>query len=116
EFPRINEEYSSKKYKYAYFGSRTDDELFLNSIVKLNTQSNDTIIKHFPGCLISEPIFTAQPNASNEDEGVIFLNAIDLQRQLSFIAYLNAKDLSVLYKAYLPIQIPPALHGITLKK
>ncbi|KFJ43561.1 carotenoid oxygenase family protein [Francisella philomiragia] len=57
----------------------------------------------------------ANPQAQTEDDGLIFVNVIDTDKKLSYIVYLNATDLSLVYKAYLPILIPPALHGVYLK-
>ncbi|MFV9959381.1 MAG: hypothetical protein AB8V10_07365 [Francisella endosymbiont of Hyalomma asiaticum] len=43
------------------------------------------------------------------------MNVIDMDKILSYIVYLNAKDLRLVYKAYLSILIPPTLHGIYIK-
>ncbi|MFV9983195.1 MAG: carotenoid oxygenase family protein [Francisella endosymbiont of Hyalomma asiaticum] len=67
------------------------------------------------GHFVSGPIFIAKPQAQSEDDGLIFVNVIDTDKILSYIVYLNAKDLRLVYKAYLPILIPPTLHGIYIK-
>ncbi|ROZ74266.1 hypothetical protein EGT35_06150 [Francisella tularensis] len=40
---------------------------------------------------------------------------MDTAKKLSYIVYLNVNDLTLVYKTYLPILIPPALHGIFLE-
>ncbi|AJI54953.1 retinal pigment epithelial membrane family protein [Francisella philomiragia] len=115
EFPRINEKYLVKNYRYAYLAKRTDQAEFFNSIIKIDLSNNDMVEYCFGNDFVSEPIFIANPQAQTEDDGLIFVNVIDTDKKLSYIVYLNATDLSLVYKAYLPILIPPALHGVYLK-
>ncbi|MFV9931629.1 MAG: carotenoid oxygenase family protein [Francisella endosymbiont of Hyalomma asiaticum] len=65
--------------------------------------------------LFLDQYYIAKPQAQNEDDGLIFVNVIDMDKILSYIVYLNAKDLRLVYKAYLSILIPPTLHGIYIK-
>ncbi|APC91882.1 MULTISPECIES: carotenoid oxygenase family protein [Francisella] len=116
EFPRINQSFLMKSYRYVYLANRETEADFFNSIIKFDI-TDGSIDRYSFGDdhFVSEPIFIANPQAQSEDDGLIFVNVIDIQMQLSYIAYLNANDLTLVYKAYLPILIPPALHGIYLK-
>jgi carotenoid cleavage dioxygenase-like enzyme len=115
EFPRINERFLTKPYQYIYLSNRRENANFFNSIIKISL-SDKSILEHdFGTDFVSEPIFIANPNSNQEDDGIIFVNVINITKKLSYIAYLNASDLSLIYKAYLPIQIPPTLHGIYLR-
>ncbi|MBK2014636.1 carotenoid oxygenase family protein [Francisella tularensis] len=67
------------------------------------------------GHFISELIFIENPQAQSEDDCSLFVNVIDTAKKLSYIVYLNVNDLTLVYKTYLPILIPPALHGIFLE-
>ncbi|AEI36560.1 lignostilbene-alpha,beta-dioxygenase [Francisella salina] len=98
-----------------YLANRKDQAEFFNSIIKIDLYNNNVSEHDFGDDYVSEPIFIANPEPTNEDDGLIFVNVIDSSKKLSYIVYLNATDLSLIYKAYLPIQIPPALHGIYLK-
>ncbi|MED7789423.1 carotenoid oxygenase family protein [Francisella sp. 19X1-34] len=115
EFARINENYLTKDYQFMYLANRKDHAEFFNSIIKLDLHNDRVSEYDFGDDYVSEPIFIASPEAKSEDDGLIFVNVIDSSKKLSYIVYLNAADLSLVYKAYLPIQIPPALHGIYLK-
>ncbi|WP_150467694.1 carotenoid oxygenase family protein [Francisella sp. SYW-9] len=115
EFARINEKFLTKNYQFMYLANRKDQAEFFNSIIKIDLYNNGVSEYDFGNDYVSEPIFIANPEAKSEDDGLIFANVIDSSKKLSYIVYLNATDLSLVYKAYLPIQIPPALHGIYLK-
>ncbi|ASG67589.1 hypothetical protein CDV26_03535 [Francisella halioticida] len=115
EFPRINQKLLTKDYQFIYLANRTDQAEFFNSVVKIDLYNNSILEYKFGQDYVSEPIFIANPRAENEDDGLIFINVIDSSKKLSYIVYLNASDLGLIYKAYLPIQIPPALHVIYLK-
>ncbi|MGX9892903.1 carotenoid oxygenase family protein [Francisella orientalis] len=115
EFPRINEKFLVKNYRYVYLAKRTTQGEFFNSIIKIDLSNNDIFEYCFGNNFVSEPIFIANPQAQTEDDGLIFVNVVDTDKKLSYIVYLNATDLSLVYKTYLPILIPPALHGVYLK-
>lgn len=112
EFPKNNEKVLMKNYRYVYL--RDAEAYFFNSVIKVDI-INVNISIFGDGHFVSEPIFIANPQAQSEDDGLIFMNVIDTDKRLSYIVYLNTKDLTLVYKAYLPILIPPALHGIYLK-
>ncbi|MDE4986403.1 carotenoid oxygenase family protein, partial [Francisella tularensis subsp. holarctica] len=67
------------------------------------------------GNFISELIFIGNPQSQSDDDRSLFVNVIDTAKKLSYILYLNVNDLTLVYKTYLPIFIPPALHGIYLE-
>ncbi|WP_395167727.1 carotenoid oxygenase family protein [Francisella salimarina] len=115
EFPRINEKFLVENYRYVYLAKRTTQAEFFNGIIKIDLSNNDVVEYCFGNDFVSEPIFIVNPQAQTEDDGLIFVNVIDTDKKLSYIVYLNATDLSLVYKAYLPILIPPALHGVYLK-
>lgn len=114
EFPVINKKRISQNYKYVYMSERYNNDLFYNCITKINLTDGSLIRYSFNEDFVSEPIFIANTNAEQEDDGIIFVNVIDNTKKLSYIVYLDAKDLTLIYKAYLPILIPPTLHGIAL--
>jgi carotenoid cleavage dioxygenase-like enzyme len=115
EFPRINESFSGKEYRYIYLSNKNDSMLY-NSIIKVDVESKKVIEQKFGENFVSEPIFIANPTATTEDDGLVFVNIIDIDKKLSFIVYLDAKSLEIAYKAYLPIQMPLALHGVGFQK
>ena len=116
EFPKINGKFLMKNYCYVYLANRDAEADFFNIVIKVDITNVSIVSYSFgDGHFVSEPIFIANPQAQSEDDGLIFVNVIDTDKRLSYIVYLNAKDLTLVYKAYLPILIPPALHGIYLK-
>ncbi|WP_234384174.1 carotenoid oxygenase family protein, partial [Francisella noatunensis] len=70
EFPRINEKYLVKNYRYAYLVMRTTQAEFFNSIIKIDLSNNDIIEYCFGNDYVSEPIFIANPQAQTEDDGL----------------------------------------------
>ena len=95
EFPRINyEQYHQKSYTFVYF---VTNSLYRNAkITKLNVKTKKTIDWTPPfGYYPQEPIFVQSENATGEDEGVVLCSGpVSNPPGRSFLAILNAKDLS----------------------
>ncbi|KAI8341816.1 carotenoid oxygenase [Chlamydoabsidia padenii] len=76
EFPRFNQEYSMRPYKYIY-GSRlveaTQTEGERYCLIKLNTGTGETVTFDNSNYVCSEPIFVPRPGdkEKHEDDGVV---------------------------------------------
>ncbi|MDC0534289.1 carotenoid oxygenase family protein [Francisellaceae bacterium] len=118
EFPRINMQYALKEYEYLYaaiINKKTPND-FLNGLAKINVKTGiDQQLLFKTGEYVSEPIFIRNPKGITEDDGIIFMNILDTNQDKTYIIFLDAKNLTVIYKAYLPIKMPFALHGIHIK-
>lgn len=118
EFPRINQAFDGKRYRYLYlidprFPTLPGDHLdkTLRPIYKLDVTSKKVLEWSEEGCYPGEPVFAAAPKATSEDDGVILTVVLDNRHTSSFLLVLNAKNLKELGRATVSHQIPEGLHG-----
>ena len=114
DFPTINENYRSKKYCYAYgIVDNFDGKDFLNmAIVKKDVCTGKNEKAWFaPGMYLNEAWFQPNPNGTEEDDGILILPVFDLATQTTNITMFDAKDLSIINTAKLPVNIPFGTHG-----
>jgi carotenoid cleavage dioxygenase-like enzyme len=62
---------------------------------------------HYP----SEAIFVPRPGGTAEDDGVLLSIVLSGEMQRSYLIVLDAKDMSELAMAYLPVRVPYDVHG-----
>ncbi|KAH0618514.1 hypothetical protein JD844_017794 [Phrynosoma platyrhinos] len=116
EFPQINyTKYSGKPYTFAY-------GLGLNHFVpdrlcKMNIKTRETWVWQEPDAYPSEPIFVSQPDALEEDDGVVLSIVINPGNgpKPAYLLILSAKDMSEVARAEVDINIPVTFHGIFKK-
>ncbi len=116
EFPRINERWDGKPYRYLYLAGMCDpfsQEPSLNQgkLYKINTATKEVLEWSETGCSVGEPVFVAAPNAQEEDEGVILAVILDYTQANSFLLLLDAKTFKELGRAKAPHLIPEGFHG-----
>jgi carotenoid cleavage dioxygenase-like enzyme len=118
ELPRINyERCNGRAYRYVYgIGSYGGGDYlvgddFAAQIVKLDVSSSEVGVWREPGCFPGEPVFVAEPGASNEDDGVILSVALDSGQSSSFLLVLDARTMAEVGRAALPHHIPFSFHG-----
>ncbi len=112
--PRINyNHYNAKPYRYAYGVSTRDDiRDFTNEIVKIDTESGDTVKRwHIDGHYPAEPIFAPRPNAKDEDDGLVMSTVYNSCTGTSYLLLLDAKTFDVYATADTSIRIPFSFHG-----
>lgn len=113
ELPRINEKYSGQAYRYAYGIHIEKPGYFTDSIVKIDTETQDVKVwspstNHLP----SEPIFVAAPDAECEDDGVLLTVAMDAEARKSSLVFIDAKTMKELGRAKMPIVMGYGFHGV----
>ncbi len=114
ELPTTNyARYNAKSYKYAY-GVNLYKSPY--SIVKLNVDDQKEAVEVTFGqkgreFLPTEPIFVADPNGKDEDDGVLLVMV--LAESGDFLSVLNAKDMSEIARAQVPADVKGAFtfHG-----
>lgn len=115
DMPVINELYRYRTYCYVYgLVLKTDDvNLSHIALVKKNVCGDPQKDKywqvedHYP----VEPWFVAFPKADAEDDGYLMVPVIDGHKGMSYLAILDARDMRLVNKAYLPTVVPYNLHG-----
>jgi carotenoid cleavage dioxygenase-like enzyme len=112
ELPRIDyERCAGKPYRYVWgTGQKTPGD-FLDSIVKIDTQTGSAKTWFIAGLYPGEPVFVPAPPANAEDDGVLLSIVLDIARDRSFLLVLDAATLQELARAEAPHAIPFHFHG-----
>ena len=111
ELPIINPNYACRKYRYVY-GVYAENSPLGESIIKLdllNKTSSTWTANGSPNP--GEPIFVANPNGVDEDDGVLLTVVLDGVTGTSSLVVLDARDLSVLATAQMKTHVPLGFHG-----
>lgn len=112
ELPRINyEAHAGKPYRYVWgTGVQTKGD-FLDSIVKVDTDTGAVATWHAAGLYPGEPVFVPSPSTGAEDDGVLLSVVLDIDKDRSFLLVLDAASLNELARAAAPHAIPFHFHG-----
>ena len=112
ELPCINyDSCAGKPYRYVWgTGIQTKGD-FLDSIVKIDTETGAVATWHAAGLYPGEPVFVASPSAQNEDDGVLLSVVLDIGKERSFLLVLDAASLNEVARATAPHPIPFHFHG-----
>lgn len=112
ELPRIDyESCAGKPYRYVWGAGVATEGDFLDSIVKLDTESGRAAAWHVAGLYPGEPVFVPWPSRQAEDDGVLLSIVLDIERNRSFLLVLHAASLNELARAEAPHAIPFHFHG-----
>ncbi|XP_017548917.1 retinal Mueller cells isomerohydrolase isoform X1 [Pygocentrus nattereri] len=113
EFPQINySKYSGKDYTFAY--GLGLNHFIPDRICKLNVKSKETWVWDKPDSYPSEPLFVQNPDAQNEDDGVLLTIVVNpgASKHPAYLLILNARDLTEIARAEVDVIIPVTLHGM----
>jgi carotenoid cleavage dioxygenase-like enzyme len=111
ELPRINYgRVNERPYRYVW-GVGSGDTGWLGRIVKADLERGEQLEWARPGRYPGEPVFVAEPGATDEDAGVLLSVVLDAERGGSSLLVLDARDLSELAVAEAPHHIPFGFHG-----
>lgn len=114
EFPRFNQKFAAKaslQYVYGcelkHFTEKKDET---GGLMKVNVQ-NGTILRYDgdEGYSCSEPIFVSEPNATQEDEGVLLTLANNFD--CCYLIIIDAKDMKELARFRIGQFIAVTFHG-----
>ena len=114
ELPRINECHNGRLYRFAYgLGLSSPSADFLDSLVKLNTETKETRVFSEKGTFASEPVFVRAPDSKSEDDGVIlsvFLSGNPDEKK-PFLVILDAASFKEIARAEVKCRISTTFHG-----
>ena len=110
EFSTINPAYYGRPYKYGYMSQNV---FTLNgAVVKLNVDTGEVIRKELPdGLFPTEPIFVADPEGTEENDGVILMSGVDGGNERGFIIVYDASNMEELYRGTAPKKTLLGLHS-----
>lgn len=109
DLPRINSAYNGRPYGY-FYAINVDKNR--HTLFKWDTKQNTRIFWSEEGCFAGEPIFIQNPTGhGGEDDGVILSLVLDVNKKVSFLLVLDAKNFKELARTYLLHGVPFGLHG-----
>lgn len=116
EFPIINSDYTGIAYQYLYMNTThyQTERAPLQAIMKTNWKTGEKQIWSVaPFGFVSESIFVPFPDAKNEDDGWLLVLVYDASIHNSYLAILDARDLTKqpIAKLNLKHHIPHGFHG-----
>jgi carotenoid cleavage dioxygenase-like enzyme len=112
ELPRIDYELcAGRPYRHVWGVGRRDPKDFLDSIVKIDTETGETQSWWREHCYPGEPVFVGLPGRAQEGDGVLLSVVLDARRAQSFLLVLDAMSLAEIAKAECPHHIPFGFHG-----
>jgi carotenoid cleavage dioxygenase-like enzyme len=107
EMPSINKEYRGQNYNYLY-------GMNINSLIKVNLEKRSIIEWSEPDQYPSEPIYVSKQSVNplkSEDFGYILSVVLDDISYTSYLLILDARTMTTIAKARIPIPIPLTCHG-----
>lgn len=108
EFPRLNDSFMGKEYKY-FYAVHIQDKGY--GIIKYNHTGSNHTYWFQENAYASEPVFVPNPHAQTEDDGVLLCVLNDLTTRKAFLLVLDAKNLKELARIEAPHFIPFGFHG-----
>jgi beta,beta-carotene 9',10'-dioxygenase len=109
DYARYN---TSPEHRYVYGIGLKSARGFYDQIVKIDTVNRSTSTWREPHCYPGEPVFVAQPQRREEDDGVLLSIVLDAERGTSFLLVLDAATLHEIARAELPHAVLFGYHGI----
>lgn len=112
ELPRINyKQCNSKDYQYVYAVGQSNENVYLDHLIKLNLASGKAHYWRQELCFPGEPVFVAKPNSVLEDDGLVLSVVLDTKEQKSFLLVLDASNMQEIARAIMPNIMPFGFHG-----
>ncbi|KAF6003322.1 hypothetical protein F1559_003337 [Cyanidiococcus yangmingshanensis] len=120
EFPMVNPSRLTQSYRYAYVvaSAMDTDPGPLKNIIKVDMKTGATLATWKPDSIYEfagEPVFVPRTQQEHppvaEDDGYILSMVCDGRHRRTYLAVLQAEDLSLICKVPLRTFIPMGLHG-----
>jgi beta,beta-carotene 9',10'-dioxygenase len=103
-------------YRYVYALSSTIPHHFPNQLIKFDKETGTISQWSAAGCFPSAPLFVQQPEAQQEDDGVLLSIVFDSKARHSFVLVLAARTFAEIGRINLPVVIPLGFAGMFLRK
>ncbi len=118
EFPRVDERYSGRRYRYGFAASQeatsTDANTSFNSVVRYDHQREAlTVFECGPDVHSSEPVFVPRTVECEEGDGFVLVHAYRKNENRSDLLVFNAAHIGdgPIAIVQLPHRIPYGFHG-----
>ena len=112
ELPRIDyRRRNGRSYRYVYGIAQREGGDFPDQIAKVDVERGEASVWSEFGTYPGEPVFVPEPDAAEEDAGVLLSVVLDTAARSSFLLVLDAGDLNELARARVAHHIPFGFHG-----
>ncbi|KAJ5537436.1 Carotenoid oxygenase [Penicillium frequentans] len=111
ELPTMNSKLVTKKHRYTYAASFRGASTLTDGIIKFDCETQETCLWAHHGHSPGEPIFVANPDGVNEDDGVLLSVVLDGFREHSYLLCLDARNLTELGRANMKGAVGFGFHG-----
>lgn len=111
ELPTMNPKYVTKEHRYTYAASFRGESTLTDGIIKFDSETQETRLWAHHGHSPSEPIFVANPDGVNEDDGVLLSVVLDGFQEHSYLLCLDARNLTELGRANMKGAVGFGFHG-----
>ncbi|MCJ1309805.1 hypothetical protein MMC25_003466 [Agyrium rufum] len=115
ELSTINPQYATRPSRYIWGLTDLGESTFIDGIGKFDTETQElrrwSVHGHTPG----EPIFVADPDRMDEDEGVLLSVVLDGKNEGSYLLCLDARTLEEKGRAEVGIVVALGFHGVHTK-
>lgn len=112
ELPTLNWSVFTKKHRFVYGVGDSGHSTLSDSIIKLDLQDRSVRRWSEHGQTAGEAIFIADPQGTDEDDGLLLTVVLDGIEGKSYLLALNARDLRVMGKAHVDGVIGFGFHGL----
>ncbi|KAF2740737.1 carotenoid oxygenase [Polyplosphaeria fusca] len=93
ELPTINPSYLTRRHRYTYGAADRLKSSFMDGLIKFDNKTQKAIFWETQGHTPGEPIFVANPEGVDEDDGVLLSVVLDGYTEKSYMLVLDAKDM-----------------------
>jgi torulene dioxygenase len=111
ELPTMNPAFVTKEYRYSYATTFRGESTLTDAIMKFDCETQETTLWARHGHSPGEPIFVADPNGTNEDDGVLLSVVLDGLKGYSYLLCLDARNLTELGRAEVKGVVGFGFHG-----
>lgn len=105
----------TRPHRFVYGISNKNETQLFGNIVKVDLESGETISWSLEGAYTGEPVFVADPEGVDEDDGCLLLVVLEGRRRRSCMVCLDAKTMTEVARAPMPISVPFGFHGHVCK-
>ncbi|CAG7984978.1 unnamed protein product [Penicillium olsonii] len=111
ELPIINPTKVTQKHRYVYAVTFRGEATLTDGIMKLDCETQQVSLWACHGQSPGEPIFVADPDGIDEDDGVLLSVVLDGMHDKSYLLCLDARNLSELGRANVDGAVGFGFHG-----
>ena len=112
ELPTLHPARHTRRHRYVYGVLDTGRSSFVDGLGKLDVQSLETVSWSQRGHTAGEPIFVADPEGKEEDDGVLLSVVLDGEMERSYLLCLDARTMREVGRAWVGGVVGLGFHGV----